>query len=105
VVERDDPAGEMAQRMRDRLVDVEPGDADVAPWHRSAGEDEAVPALGVGQGEFGIGGKLDLAAIEPRLAGAAIARSAAMRIRHALLQRRLEDGLADLDRDRRAVLT
>ncbi len=92
-------------RMGDRLVGVEPGDADVAPRHRPAGQDQPIHAFGIGQREFGVGRQLDLAAFEPRLAGAAIAGAAAMRIGHTVPQRRLEDGLAELDRNRRTVLT
>jgi hypothetical protein len=100
VVQRRDRAGEVAQGMHDNVVGIEPAELGVAPRHRAAGQHQALGLLLVGQRVAGIGRQLNLAAIEPRLAGAAIAALTAIGVGHALGHGRVQHGLAGLDRDR-----
>src|SRR5260221_1478007 len=104
IIDRDDATGRVAQRVGDRLVGVEPGEADVAPWHGATGEDQPIAAFRRAESEFRAGRQIDRAGFEARLAGAAIARATAVRIGDAGFQRRLKDRLADRHAYRRAVL-
>jgi len=99
VVERRDPAREAADRMAHRLVLAKPGDFDVRPRHRATGQHQPVSLLVLGQCEIGKGRHLHFAGDQPRLAGAAISRPAAMGIGNAFGKRGLQNRLAHLDRD------
>ena len=96
---------EAAQRMGDHLlVVIEPRDLEVLLRVRAAGEHEAAFLLLVRQRKVGIGLHLHAARIEAALAGAAIARPAAMRIGHAQFQRRFQQRLVLVHLDRLAPL-
>ena len=103
--DRLDAADHLAPRMHDRLVGLQPGYFAGLPRHRAAGQDQSRCALRLGQGEVGIGRQLDIAGQQARFAGAAVAGLAAMRIVGTLAQRRRQDRLAGLHRDRLVVLT
>ena len=69
----------------------------------ATGEDQFLVPLHAAQGVLGIGSKLNLARMKPRLAAAALARTAAMRMGNANRQRALEDGRTRPDGDRSQV--
>jgi hypothetical protein len=104
IVEGGHAAIELAPRMHRHLVGLEPGDGGVAPGRGAARQDQPARALLVREGEFRIGCELDLAGLESGFAGAAIPGAAAVGIGHALGERRLQNRLPGLDRDRTVVL-
>jgi hypothetical protein len=98
-----DPALQHARGMHDEVLGGEAPDLHVAPHLRAAGEHDVAGALRGRQGVLGVLQLEDLAGDVLALAGAAVARLAAVGEAHPVAQQRGEDGLAVLRRHRLGI--